>query len=126
MATIFTKIRTQEIPGYILEDTGEFFALLDVFPKQKGHTLVIPHQEVDYIFDLDSETYHKLWVYVAQVAKKLKQVVPCRKIAIVVEGMQVSHTHIHLIPINHEGDLLSKYDTNPQELSEIQSQYRQL
>lgn len=126
MATIFTKIRTQEIPGYILDDTGEFFTCLDVFPKQKGHTLVVPYQEIDYIFDLDTDSYRKLWEYAASVARKLKQVVPCKKVAIVVEGMQVPHVHVHLIPINKEGDLHQTYEATPEELSQIQTQYRQL
>ncbi len=124
MATVFSKIRKREISGHILEDTGEFFAFLDITPKQKGHTLVVPYPEVDYLFDLDSVTYHKLWDMVAQVSAKLKQTVPCKKIAVVVEGMQVSHVHVHLIPINHEGDLDQRYETTPEDLAQLVKEYR--
>ena len=124
MASLFTRIRTGEIPGSILEDTGEFFALLDIHPKQKGHTLIIPYQEVDYLFDLDKDTYHKLWDMVACVSAKLKATVPCEKIAIMVEGMQIQHVHIHLIPINQEGDLNNVYQPQPGEFEQIQNDYR--
>ena len=105
MATIFTKIRTGEIPGYILDDSGEFFAFLDINPRQPGHTLVVPYLEEDYVFDLDAETYSRLWEYVREVADVLKNVTGKTKIAVVVEGMQVPHSHVHLIPIDSEGQL---------------------
>ena len=126
MATIFTRIRTGEIPGYILEDTGEFFVFLDNRPQQRGHVLVVPYQEVGYLFDLDSATYHKLWDVVAEVSQKLKRIVPCKKIAVMVKGLQVDHVHVHLVPINEESDLETHYDPQPDEFIQLQNQYRSL
>lgn len=126
MATIFTRIRTGEIPGYILEDTGKFFVFLDNAPQQRGHLLVVPYQEVDDIFDLDSETYHQLWDGVAMVSAKLRKIVPCRKVAVMVKGLQVNHVHVHLVPINAESDLESQYTPEPDEFAQLQDQYRSL
>lgn len=105
MSSIFTKIRTKEIPGFIFDDNGEFFVIHTNNPAQLGHLLVIPYHEVDYIFDLDDDTYNKLWVYVKHISLKLQQLLGAKKIGIRVEGLEVNHVHVHLIPINNSGDM---------------------
>lgn len=105
MSSVFTKIRTQEIPGYIFDDNGEFFLIHTNNPSQLGHLLVIPYQEVDYIFDLDDVTYNNLWEYVKYISLKLQKILGVKKIGIKVEGLEVNHVHVHLIPINHPGDM---------------------
>jgi histidine triad (HIT) family protein len=105
MASIFTKIVNGEIPCYkVAEDEG-YLAFLDIFPLKRGHVLVIPKVEVDYIFDLDAETYAGLWHFAHNVARSLKTAIPCNRIGIAVLGMEVPHAHIHLVPLHHEGDL---------------------
>lgn len=126
MATVFTQIRTGEISGHILEDTGEFFSILDITPRQKGHTLVIPYQETDDIFDLSTEQYQDLWTYVASVAARLRQIVPCQKVAIMVEGLEVAHTHVHLIPISQPGDLSRTYSYNHGEQDQLVETFQAL
>lgn len=105
MASIFTKIVEGEIPSYKIAETEKFYAFLDIFPLKKGHLLVIPKEEVDYLFDLDAETYQELWAFTRKIAKGLEQAVPCKRIGIAVLGMEVPHAHIHLVPLDHEGDL---------------------
>ena len=106
MATIFTKIANGEIPSYKCAESEDFYAFLDISPLAKGHTLVIPKKvEDDYIFHLDSATYAGLWEFAAKVAKAIKAAVPCRRVGVAVLGMEVPHTHIHLVPLQTEGDM---------------------
>ena len=106
MATIFTKIAKGEIPSYKCAESEDFYAFLDISPLAKGHTLVIPkHVEDDYIFHLDEKTYEGLWAFARKVAVALKNAVPCKRVGVAVLGMEVPHTHIHLVPLQSEGDL---------------------
>ena len=100
MPSIFTKIINGEIPCYKIAENEQFLAFLDVSPLTKGHTLVIPKKEVDYIFNLDEETYLELWKFAKRVAVAVEKAVPCRRIVTSVIGIEVPHTHIHLIPLN--------------------------
>lgn len=104
--TIFTKIAKGEIPSYKVAESEDFYAFLDISPLTEGHTLVIPKNvEDDYIFSLDEKTYEGLWVFARKVAIALKAVVPCKRVGVAVLGMEVPHTHIHLIPLQSEGDM---------------------
>jgi histidine triad (HIT) family protein len=105
MATIFTKIVNGEIPCYKVAEDEKFFASLDINPVAKGHTLVIPKVEDDYIFHLDEETYIGLHLFAKKVAAAVEKAIPCKRIGEVVLGLEVPHTHIHLIPINQESDV---------------------
>ena len=106
MATIFTKIAKGEIPSYKVAESEDFYAFLDISPLSLGHTLVIPkHTEDDYIFHLDPETYAGLWAFARKVAQALKAAVPCKRVGVAVLGMEVPHTHIHLVPLQSEGDM---------------------
>ena len=106
MATIFTRIAKGEIPSYKVAESEEFYAFLDINPLAKGHTLVIPKNvEDDYIFNLDSQTYEGLWAFARKVAVAIKAAVPCKRVGVAVLGMEVPHTHIHLVPLNKESDL---------------------
>lgn len=106
MATIFTRIAKGEIPSYKVAENDEFYAFLDIAPLAKGHTLVIPKNvEDDYIFHLDAETYEGLWAFARKVATALKAAVPCQRVGVAVLGMEVPHTHIHLVPLQTEGDM---------------------
>lgn len=106
MATIFTKIAKGEIPSYKVAESEDFYAFLDISPLALGHTLVIPkHTEDDYIFHLDPETYAGLWAFARKVAVALKAAVPCKRVGVAVLGMEVPHTHIHLVPLQSEGDM---------------------
>lgn len=105
MSTIFSKIIKGEIPAYKIAEDKEFLAFLDINPLAKGHTLVIPKKKVDYIFDLDSETYNGLWNFSKSVAMAIEKAIECERIGIAVIGLEVPHTHIHLIPINEVGDI---------------------
>ena len=106
MATIFTRIAKGEIPSYKVAESEEFYAFLDINPLAKGHTLVIPRNvEDDYIFNLDPATYEGLWAFARKVATALKAAVPCKRIGVAVLGMEVPHTHIHLVPLQTEGDM---------------------
>lgn len=106
MATIFTKIAKGEIPSYKVAENDEYYAFLDISPLALGHTLVIPKNvEDDYIFNLDGKTYEGLWAFARKVATALKAAVPCKRVGVAVLGMEVPHTHIHLVPLQTEGDL---------------------
>jgi len=100
MASIFTKIINGDIPSYKIAEDDRFYAFLDINPLAKGHTLVIPKQEVDYILDLDDELHADLWNFAKKVGKAVETVVECKKIGLTVIGLEVPHTHIHVIPIN--------------------------
>ena len=123
MATIFTKIANGEIPSYKVAENEDFYAFLDIAPMAKGHTLVIPKKvEDDYIFNLDSETYMGLCAFARKVAVALKAAVPCKRVGVAVLGMEVPHTHIHLVPLQSEADMdfrKKKLELSPAEFSEI-------
>lgn len=104
--TIFTKIAKGEIPSYKVAENDRFYAFLDINPLAEGHTLVIPKDvEDDYIFNLDSETYEGLWAFARKVAVAMKAAIPCKRIGVAVLGMEVPHTHIHLVPLQSEADM---------------------
>ena len=106
MATVFTKIAKGEIPSCKCAESEDFYAFLDISPLAKGHTLVIPKKvEDDYLFHLDEETYQGLWAFARKVALALKAAVPCKRVGVAVLGMEVPHTHIHLVPLQREGDM---------------------
>ena len=105
MASIFSRIVAGEIPCYKVAEDDRYFAFLDISPVAKGHTLVIPKQEVDYIFDLDDETYSGLMAFARRVARALEGAVACKRVGVAVMGLEVPHAHIHLIPITTEGDM---------------------
>ena len=106
MATIFTKIAKGEIPSYKVAENEDFYAFLDIAPMAKGHTLVIPkHVEDDYIFNLEDETYIGLCAFAKKGAQAIKVAVPCKRVGVAVLGMEVPHTHIHLVPLQGEGDM---------------------
>ena len=122
MPSIFTRIVNGEIPCYKIAENDQFFAFLDINPLAKGHTLVIPKQETDYIFDIDDEMYKDYWLFAKQVARALKKVIPCEKIGIAVIGLEVLHAHIHLVPINSIYDIdfkKKKLQLSPEEFKNI-------
>ena len=123
MATIFTKIANGEIPSYKCAESQDFYAFLDISPLAKGHTLVIPKKvEDDYIFHLDAATYEGLWAFARKVATALKAAVPCKRVGVAVLGMEVPHTHIHLVPLQTEGDLdfrKKRPEVTPERMAEI-------
>jgi len=105
MASIFTRIVRGEIPAYKVAETEEFLAFLDVRPQAKGHTLVIPKAEIDYIFDLDPEQLGRLMAFAQKVARALKEAVPCLRVGVAVIGLEVPHAHVHLIPLHTMQDI---------------------
>lgn len=122
MASIFSRIVAGEIPSWKVAEDDRYYAFLDINPLAEGHTLVIPKQEVDYIFDLDEETYTGLWQFAASVAKAVQEVIPCKRVGVAVLGMEVPHTHIHLVPLQTEGDLdfrKEKKQLSPERFAEI-------
>jgi histidine triad (HIT) family protein len=122
MASIFSKIVNGEIPAYKVAEDENYLAFLDIFPVAKGHTLVIPKKEVDYIFDLDDDLYKGLHAFAKKVAVGLKKAIPCQKVGVLVLGLEVPHAHIHLIPMQNEADVLNfsnKKKFNPEEFNEI-------
>lgn len=119
MASIFTKIVQGEIPAYKVAEDEKYLAFLDVSPVAKGHTLVIPKKEVDYLFDLDDELYAGLQLFAKKVAAGLKKAVPCKKIGVLVLGLEVPHAHIHLIPMQDETDVLNFSDKVKMEEDEM-------
>lgn len=122
MATIFSKIAAGEIPSYKIAEDNEFFAFLDINPIAKGHTLVIPKKEVDYLFDIDDELLQRYIVFAKKVAKAMKKAIPSKRIGMTVMGLEVPHAHIHLIPMNGESDMNfsnKKLSLTPEEFEEI-------
>lgn len=103
--TIFSRIIAGEIPSFKCAEDDRFYAFLDINPVTKGHTLVVPKQEVDYLFDLDDETLGAMVVFAKRVAAAIKQEFPCKKVGMTVLGLEVNHAHIHLMPLQHEGDM---------------------
>jgi histidine triad (HIT) family protein len=105
MASIFSRIILGEIPAYKVAESDDFFAFLDINPLAKGHTLVIPKKEVDYIFDLEDDLYKELFAFAKKLGKAIESVIACKRIGIIVFGLDVPHAHIHLIPINKSSDM---------------------
>jgi len=129
MASIFTKIVNGEIPSYKIAETSDYYAFLDINPLAQGHTLVIPKQEVDYIFDIEDELYKGLFSFAKKVGKAIEAVVPCKRIGITVIGLEVPHTHIHLIPINSIYDMdfkQAKLKFEAEEFEQIASAIREV
>lgn len=126
--TLFTKIVKGEIPSYKIAENEDFYAFLDINPMTKGHTLVIPkHTEEDYIFRLDDQTYSGLMRFAKQVAQAIEKAISCKRIGIAVMGLEVPHTHIHLIPIQQEADMNignPKLKLEPEEMAEIAEKIR--
>ncbi|MDD4992104.1 MAG: HIT family protein [Paludibacter sp.] len=122
MATIFSRIVNGEIPCYKVAEDEKFFAFLDINPMSKGHTLVIPKVEEDYIFNLDDDTLSGMTLFAKKIAKAIEKAVPCVRIGVAVIGLEVPHAHIHLIPINQESDMNfknPKLKLSPEEMNEI-------
>ena len=128
MATIFSKIIAGEIPCYKVAENDNYFAFLDINPLAEGHTLVVPKCETDYIFDLDDQTLAGMVVFAKEIAAKLKDFSGCKKVAMVVLGLEVPHAHIHLIPMNTEGDVdfrKEKLKLTPEQFKEIATKLNQ-
>ncbi|MDG1840811.1 MAG: HIT family protein [Crocinitomicaceae bacterium] len=124
MSTIFTKIINEDIPCYKIDETDKFIAFLDINPLVKGHTLVVPKVEVDYIFDLENELLSELFLFSKSVAKKIKKAIPCDRVGVSVVGLEVPHAHVHLIPINQINDMnfsRSKLKLSNNEMLEIKN-----
>jgi histidine triad (HIT) family protein len=124
MATIFKKIINGEIAAWKVAENDDYLAFLDIFPVARGHILVIPKKEVDYIFDLDPETYAGLHEFARKVALGLKKAIPCQKVGTMVLGLEVPHAHIHLVPMQTEADLLNfgkKLKFTKEEFEEIRN-----
>ena len=122
MPSIFTKIIQREIPAHIVAEDEQFLAFLDINPLVKGHCLVVPKQEVDYIFDLDDQTLAALHIFSKKVAKAIEKTVPCLRIGTAVVGLEVPHAHLHLVPLNNMDDInfsRPKLNPTPQELSDL-------
>ena len=122
MASIFTKIINGQIPCYKIAETENYFAFLDILPLKKGHVLVVPKKEVDYIFDLDDETLTGLFLFCKNISKAIKAEFPCNRISVQVIGLEVPHAHVHLIPINSMNDcnfVGQKLKLTPAEFEEI-------
>lgn len=105
MASIFTKVINREIPGYVVAEDDNYIAFLDINPLREGHTLVVPKQEVDYVFDLDHQALAGLFSFSKRVAKAIESVVECNRIGLTVMGLEVPHAHVHLIPIDTMDDM---------------------
>ena len=126
--SIFSKIISGEIPAHVVAESIEFLAFLDISPLAEGHVLVIPKQEVDYIFDLDDETYTGLQLFAKIVATGIKAAIPCKKVGVAVIGLEVPHAHIHLIPMNQVDDLnfsRPKLKFSPEELQATSEKIRE-
>lgn len=105
MPTIFSRIIAGEIPSYKVAEDDKFFAFLDISPMAKGHTLIVPKQETDYIFELDDNTLAEMILFAKKTAKAIEKVIPCKRVGLMVIGLEVPHAHIHLIPIQKENDM---------------------
>lgn len=129
MASIFSKIVSGEIPCHKIAETEDYLAFLDVFPLVKGHALVVPKKEIDYIFDIDDKTLGGMMVFSKKVAKAIEKAVPCKRIGVAVVGMEVPHAHIHLIPVNRIADInfeRPKLKPTQEELKETAEKIRNL
>jgi histidine triad (HIT) family protein len=122
MATIFTRIVNGEIPSYKVAESDKFYAFLDINPLAQGHTLVIPKQETDYIFDIEDAEYQELFLFAKRVAAAIRKAIPCKRVGVAVLGMEVPHAHIHLVPLQTEGDMdfrKAKLSLTPDTFKEI-------
>ena len=122
MATIFTRIVNGEIPSYKVAESNRFYAFLDINPLAQGHTLVIPKNETDYIFDIEDQEYQELFLFAKRVAAAIKKAIPCKRVGVAVLGMEVPHAHIHLVPLQTEGDMdfrKAKLSLTPETFKEI-------
>lgn len=127
MDSIFTKIINKEIPAYIIDENNNFIAFLDVFPLAKGHVLVVPKKQVDYIFDLDNVAYTEFWSFAKKIATKLEKAIECKRVGVAVIGLEVPHAHIHLVPINNVEDInfsLPKLKLPEEEFIQIQEKIK--
>ena len=125
---IFSKIAAGEIPSYKCAESDKFYAFLDINPLAKGHTLVIPRREVDYFFDMDDDEIAEITVFAKRVAAAIKKAFPCRKVGMTVLGLEVAHAHIHLVPMQSEGDMLfsnPKLKLSNEEFEEIAKKIRE-
>ncbi|MCD8296563.1 MAG: HIT family protein [Prevotella sp.] len=125
---IFSKIAAGEIPSYKCAESDKFYAFLDINPIQKGHTLVIPRREVDYLFDMEDDELGEMIVFAKKVAVAIKKAFPCRKVGMAVLGLEVAHAHIHLVPMQSESDLSfsnPKLKLSDEEFKEIAEKIRQ-
>ena len=123
MPTIFSRIIQGEIPCYKIAENDRFFAFLDINPLSKGHTLVVPKHETDYIFNIEDEELGQMMVFAKHVSQAIEKAMPCKRIAVAVIGLEVPHAHIHLVPISSEGDLDFKKEhlkLTPEEFLEVQ------
>jgi histidine triad (HIT) family protein len=127
MPTIFTRIVSGEIPSYKIAEDADYFAFLDINPLAKGHTLVVPKKEIDYIFDLNDELLAGMSIFAKRMARAIGKAIPCKKVGIAVLGLEVPHAHIHLIPINDIGDInfnKPKLKLSPEEFKKIADKIR--
>jgi histidine triad (HIT) family protein len=127
MASIFSKIISDEIPAYKILENENFLAFLDIFPLAKGHVLVIPKKEIDYLFDISSDEYVELWKFAQQVAKAMDKVIDCKRIGVAVIGLEVPHAHIHLVPLNNVSDInfeRPKLSFSEEEMNEVAQKIR--
>ena len=124
--TIFSKIIAGEIPYHKIAETEHFFAFLDVFPCAMGHTLVVPKQEIDYLFDLNEELYAGLMAFAKQIEPAIRRAVPCKRVGVAVIGLEVPHAHVHLIPLNSLSDMNFNHKLKPsqEELTETAAKIR--
>lgn len=127
MPTLFTRIIKAEIPSYKIAEDENYYAFLDIYPLAKGHTLVVPKKETDYLFDLDEETLAGMMVFARPIARAIDKSVSCKRVGVAVLGLEVPHAHIHLIPINELGDInfaRPKLKLTQQEFEEIAEKIR--
>jgi histidine triad (HIT) family protein len=127
MPSIFSRIVAGEIPAHKIAETDDFLAFLDVMPTTMGHTLVIPKKEVDYLFDLDDDLYTGLMAFAKTIAPAIKKAIPCKRVGVAVIGLEVPHTHVHLIPLNSMADMNfnNKIKPTQEELTETAEKIRQ-
>jgi len=127
MASVFTKIINGEIPSYKIAENTNYIAILDAFPLVEGHVLIIPKQEVDYIFDLEDNVLSGLHVFAKKIAKAIEKAIPCKRVGVAVIGLEVPHAHIHLIPLTKESDIYfsnTKLELTDDELASIATSIR--
>jgi histidine triad (HIT) family protein len=128
MTSIFTKIVQGQIPAYKIAEDSSYFAFLDINPLAVGHTLVIPKMEVDYLFDLDDKTYTGLFAFVSKVGKAIESAIPCKRLGMVVYGLDVPHAHVHLIPLHGKGNEINfsnpKVKLSPEQFEETAEKIR--
>lgn len=126
MASIFSRIIAGEIPCHKIAENDQYFAFLDVFPCAVGHVLVVPKQEIDYLFDLTDELYAGLMAFAKQIEPAIRKAVPCKRVGVAVIGLEVPHAHVHLIPMNSMSDMNfhNKLKLSPEELAETAAKIR--